>query len=358
MEHKRILPRPLNIALVAPPEETVPPTKYGGTEFIVSYLADELTRRGHDVTLYSVGGSKTLAKLVEIFDQPLREKKDISDNPKLREAYKYIAQGRVISHISGQKFDLIHNHSSWRLLPFHKLLGAPMVSTHHGPLVGEYYTKIFELYKEASPIITISNSQRGDITNLNFLATVYNGIDVEAFPFNDAPQDYFALLARFSPEKGPLQAIHIAKKLGKRLLIGAKIDPVDQQYYEKEIKPLIDGAQIVYLGELGFEQKVELLKNAQALLAPIQWDEPFGLYFIEAMACGTPVLSIARGSAPEVVKDGVGGFLGRTEEDLVVAAARIPQLDRQAIRRRAEDNFSVTASVDGYERAYAKLLGL
>jgi glycosyltransferase involved in cell wall biosynthesis len=351
--------QPLKVALVAPPEETAPPTKYGGTELVVAHLADELVRRGHDVTLYSVGGSKTLAKLIEVFDQPLRLNKEVSEDPKLREAYKYVAQGRIISDINKKQFDIVHNHSSWRMLPFHELFKAPLVTTHHGPQGEQYYhTKIYRMYKDTCPLISITDNQRQGAPDLNYLATVYNGIDIQNFTFNDKPDDYLAFLARFSPEKGPLQAIHIAKKLGKKLLIGAKIDPVDQKFYDDEIKPLIDGKQIVYLGELGLEDKVNLLKNAQALLAPIQWDEPFGLYFIEAMACGTPVLSIARGSAPEVVGDGVGGFLGQSEDDLVSLYAKVSSLDRATIRQRVVDMFSVKANADGYERAYAKLLNI
>lgn len=358
-DHQRIIKNPLNIAIVAPQEETVPPLKYGGTELVVSYLADELVERGHNVTLYSVGGSQTKAKLFEVFDQPLRTNTAVAADPKLREAYKYVAQGKIATHVNQQDYDIVHNHTSWRMLPFHQLLKCPVVSTHHGPLGDEHYhTHIYRMYKDTCPIISITDNQRVASPDLNYLATVYNAIDVTTFPFSDTPQDYLAFLARFSPEKGIIQAIHIAKKLNKRLLIGAKLDPVDQKFYDTEVAPLIDGQQIVYLGELDFNQKTELLKNAEALLAPIQWDEPFGLYFIEAMACGTPVLSIARGSAPEVVKDGVGGWLGQNEEDLVNLYPKIAQLDRASVRRRVEDLFSVKANVDGYERAYAKMLNL
>lgn len=347
----------LKVAILAPLEETVPPTSYGGTELVVHHLAEGLIRKGHEVTLFSVGGSRTSAKLFEAFDRPLRLYERVSQNNKLREAYKYVGFGRMIEEIYREGgYDIVHNHASWRILPNAYLVNAPLLTTHHGPFGPQYYhNEIYGMYPQ-HPFTSISNSQRKGAPKINFIATVYNGIDVDAFDFESNPQDYYAFLARFSPEKGPLQAIQIAKKLGKKLIMAAKIDPVDQEFYERELKPHIDGKQIVYMGEADHPQKVELLKNAQALLAPIQWDEPFGLYFIEAMACGTPVLTINRGSAPEIIRHEQTGFLGKDEEELARFASQVAQLNRRSIRRHVEENFSITQLVEGYENTYYKAI--
>jgi glycosyltransferase involved in cell wall biosynthesis len=347
----------LTIAMLAPLEETVPPQGYGGTEQIVASLTEELTRRGHRVALFSVGGSETSAELVKVFEQPLRLNPQTSQDTAKREAYKIIGVGRVLEHLKSGEYDLVHNHISWRTLPFHHLVPCPVVTTIHHPLNGDTvkYGHVIRLYKD-QPYISISHAQRDPLPDANYIANIYHGIDVASFEFNNQPQDYLAFLSRMSPEKGPKEAIDIALKTGQRLIMAAKIDQADRQYFTQEIEPLIDGHQIQFIGEVNHQQKNDLLKNAQALLAPIQWDEPFGLYFVEAMACGTPVLTIRRGSTPELIQDGVTGILADSASHLAQLATNVDQLDRSAIRQYAERKFDINRMADDYIAAYSSLV--
>jgi glycosyltransferase involved in cell wall biosynthesis len=352
-----IISKPLNIAIVAPFEETVPPQGYGGTEQIVSNLTEELVKRGNNVTLFSVGGTKTSANLVEIFDQPLRLNPQTAQDSAKREAYKIIGVGKILEYLKSSKFDIVHNHISWRTLPFHHLVPCPVVTTIHHPLNGDTvkYGHVIRLYKD-QPYISISYAQRDPLPEANYIANVYHGIDVSSFDFNPHPQDYLAFLSRMSPEKGPIEAIEIARHTGKKLIMAAKVDQDDRKFFTEQVEPWIDGQQIQFIGEVNHQQKVELLKNAQALLAPIQWDEPFGLYFIEAMACGTPILSIRRGSTPEIIEDTVTGLLADSASHLAQLVPEVTNLDRAVIRDTAEKRFTISSMVDGYEQAYAKLL--
>jgi len=348
----------VKIAQIAPIEEVVPPRKYGGTETIVSHLTEELVRRGHEVTLFASGDSTTKANLVPLVPQAVRIVTQSIGQEKVREAWKYLAIARLSEEIEKNKFDVIHQHFGWRVTPFENSFNAPAVATCHIPLDPDYIQLIYREYKHNN-YISISDAQRKPMPKLNFVGTVYNGVDLSQFTYSPKGEDYFAFLGRMSLEKGPKQAILAAKKAGVKLKMAAKIDAVDVPYFKKEIEPLIDGKQIKYVGEVGPKERDSFLGGARALLALIQWEEPFGLYFVEAMACGTPVIAVNRGSAPEVIQDRKTGFLVSKERGVDEAAAairKLEQIDRSACRTHVEQNFTVEKMVDGYEAVYAKLL--
>jgi glycosyltransferase involved in cell wall biosynthesis len=258
-----------------------------------------------------------------------------------------------------KKFDIIHNHSGWLLFPFVRYFKkAKLITTLHGRLNTKQSQLILNHFKKLN-YISISYSQRRYLPSLNYVANVYNGIEVNNFEFDAKPKDYLIFLGRISPEKGVEKAIKIAKLAKKKLKIAAKIDPVDQEYWKKKIKPKIDKKQIIYIGEVGHRRKVQLLKNALALINPISWPEPFGLVMIEAMACGTPVIAPQRASVPEIVVNKKTGFIVNPK-NLIISSVRaikkIDQIDRSQCRKHVEKNFTVEKMVNGYEKAYQKIL--
>lgn len=343
----------MKIALLAPLEESVPPQKYGGTELIVYHLSQILAQK-HSVFLLATGDSKTKARLIPIFPQSLRKEK-IAQDIKIRESLKYLGIAKVVKELSKIKVDIIHNHIGWRFLPFAQLFKAPVVTTLHGPLDVSYQQFVYSQFKKL-PFISISNSQRKPF-KLNYAATVYNGIDLKQFNLNEKPKEgYLAFLARMSPEKGPVQAIQVAKKAGAELRMAAKIDTVDREYFEKKVKPLIDNKQIKFLGEIKNEEKSNFLEGAKALLVPLQWEEPFGLFMIEAMACGTPVIALKRGSVPEIIKHNQTGFIVNTVDQMATAVKKIDLIDRKKCRQWVEKNFTAEKMVSAYEKAYQKIL--
>jgi glycosyltransferase involved in cell wall biosynthesis len=342
----------LRIAQLAPPAERVPPELYGGTERVVSALTEELVRRGHQVTLFASGDSHTAAKLVPVCPRALRLDTLVSDV----QVYTMRELGLVFSHADA--FDIIHNHLDYFALPFTRLTRTPVVTTLHGRLDLPDLPMIFGDYPDA-PLVSVSYSQRTPLFWANWAATVYNGIDLRAYPtVYQAPGAYFAFIGRISPEKNIEAAIRIARATAIPLKIAAKVDRADRDYYERIVRPLIDGRFIEYVGEINEESKNAFLGGAYALLFPVDWPEPFGLAMTEAMACGTPVLALRRGSVPEVVADGVTGFVRDTEAELITVARQIPSLDRRRCRQRVETYFSATAMADGYEAVYRSQLHL
>ncbi len=339
----------MRIAQIAPLIERVPPLLYGGTERVVSALTEELVHRGHDVTLFASGDSETGARLVSIAERALRLDPGVSDHY----AHSMRELGAVFEHAA--EFDLIHNHLDYFAWPFARLVRTPVVTTMHGRLDLPDLAAIARDYPE-QPLISISDSQRLPLPRANWAATVYNGLDLEPYRFYDQPGEYFAFIGRIAPEKNLEGAIAIAQATGIPLKIAAKVDPVDEDYYQSDIKPRIDGSLIEFIGEIGEHEKADFLGPAYALLFAVDWPEPFGLAMAEAMACGTPVLGLRRGSVPEVVEDGVTGFVRDTEDELATAARRIPELDRRACRLRVEQRFSAAAMTDGYEAVYRELV--
>ena len=341
----------MKIAQIAPLCERVPPPAYGGTEIVVSLLTDELVRRGHEVTLFASGDSQTLAHLEPSCPQALRL---LEASPAEIAVYQSLQLDRVFAQAA--EFDLIHSHIGEVVFPYANLVKTPTLHTVHG-IIPPHIEPLW-LNARHQNFISISNSQRRNDLHLNYVDTVYNGIDTSRYPFYSQPDNppYLAFLGRMSPEKGPHLAIEIAKRTGWHLKMAGKIDPVDRQFFEEEIKPLIDGEQIEFLGEANHQQKCPLMGGAVATLFPITWNEPFGLVMAESMAVGTPLIAMAMGSTPEVIDAGKTGFLCPSVEECIVALDRIGEINRFACRDRVVAKFSVERMVDDYEAVYQMLV--
>jgi glycosyltransferase involved in cell wall biosynthesis len=341
----------MRIAQIAPLWERVPPFRYGGSELIVSLLTDELVRRGHEVTLFASGDSITKANLQPVHERALR----LDDKVKEPMLYEQMMLAKVYQQ--ADDFDVIHSHVGYSTLPYCGFVKTPTVHTTHGIFTPDN-EKIFQQFAE-QPYISISEAQREPRLGLNYIHTVYNGIDTRVYSFQKEPAQppYIAFVGRISPEKGPEGAIKIARAVGLPLKMAGKVDAVDRVYYEEQIKPLIDGEQIQYLGEVSHEEKVELLAGASVTLFPITWREPFGLVMIESMATGTPVVGMALGSVPEVIAHGKTGFVCHTLEEMIEAVPEAMKLERQTCRDYVLSRFSVETMVDEYERAYQMVLG-
>lgn len=341
----------MRIAQLAPLWETVPPKAYGGTELVVYILCEEFTNKGHEVTLYASGDSKTSGNLEAIVEKSMRESNVGSPiNYELRAISKILEdQG---------KFDIIHNHLGYQFLPFANLLDIPVVTTLHGAFISEEENKCYEYYGHL-PFISISDSQRKGSPELNYMSTVYNGIQVEKYKFEKEPntkEPYLTFLGRMSEEKGPHLAIKLAKETGWKLIMAGKVDKNDVKYFEKSVKPLIDNKQILFIGELSHDPKVELLKGAYATIHSVTWPEPFGLVMAESMACGTPVLALNNGSIPEVIKNKKTGFVENDIDSLIKRVKDIEKIDRYSCRKHVEDNFSAQKMAEGYLDVYEKLV--
>lgn len=335
----------MRIVQVAPLIERVPPEMYGGTERVVYYLTEELVKRGHEVTLFASGDSITSAKLVPMHEKALRFDPDIEN------CYPYHMLELGMVYDRAREFDLIHSHMDFMTFPFTTLVSTPTIHTLHGRLDIPDIHKIYKHYRNCN-FISISNAQRKFIPDLNWIDTIYHGYPLEKFPFNQEPEDYLVFVGRISPEKGPVEAIQIAKKVQKKLIIVAKVDPVDRNYYEEKVKPLITPPLIEYVGEKTEGERNEIVKKAKALIFPLDWPEPFGLVIIESLACGTPVITRNRGSIPELMIHGKTGFICETWEEMADAVQNLKDIDRRACRRHIEDNFSISHMVSRYEKAY------
>ena len=339
----------MRIAQIAPLCERVPPPAYGGTEIVVSLLTEELVRRGHEVTLFASGDSQTQARLEASCPKSLRKASSTEIT-----VYQNLQLNRVFSQAA--EFDLIHSHIGEVAFPYANLVKTPTLHTVHGIIPPHIEPLWLDARKQN--FVSISNSQRRNDLKLNYVATVYNGVDPNRYPFYTQPNNppYLAFLGRMSPEKGPHLAIEIAKRTGWHLKMAGKIDPVDREFFAKEIEPSIDGKQIEFFGEFSHQQKCPLMGGAVATLFPITWQEPFGLVMAESMAVGTPVIAMALGSTPEVIEDGKTGFLCNSVEECIAALDRIKEIDRVACRDRVVAKFSVECMVDDYEAVYQKLL--
>jgi glycosyltransferase involved in cell wall biosynthesis len=340
----------MKIAQIAPLAESVPPKLYGGTERIVSYLTEELVALGHDVTLFASGDSRTAARLVPGCEVALRL------NPKVKDPLPYhvamIDEVRRRAH----EFDVLHFHCDFLHAPVVRDFADRTVTTLHGrldlPDLPAFYSAFPEL-----PLISISDDQRRPLPRANYVATVHHGLPSKLLPFSPWPKGgYLAFLGRISPEKRPDRAIEIAARAGRRLRIAAKIDAADKAYWDETIEPLVrDHPNVEFIGEIDERRKVSFLGEADALLFPIDWPEPFGLVMIEAMACGTPVIAFDQGSVPEVVDDGVTGFVVRSVEEAAEAVQAIGELDRRRIRSVFEDRFSARRMALDYLAIYRDL---
>jgi glycosyltransferase involved in cell wall biosynthesis len=340
----------MRIAQIAPLWECVPPPAYGGIELVVSLLTEELVARGHKVTLFASGDSVTNANLESVHARALRLDPDIQE-PGI---YEMLSISKAFQQ--ADQFDVIHCHVGCSALPFAKLCKTPTVHTLHGIFTKDN-SKMFSHAKE-QPYISISDSQREAELGLNCVSTVYNSIRVEDHQFFAQPdeQPYLAFLGRISPEKGPQQAIEIAKRVGIPLRMAGKVDPVDEEFFREHVEPLVDGEFIQFLGEANHHQKNNLMGRAVATLFPINWREPFGLVMIESMAAGTPVIGMSMGSVPEVIANGVSGFVCQSIDECVAAVAKVTEIDRQGCRDYVSQKFGISAMTDGYEAVYRQVI--
>ncbi|MGH9395498.1 MAG: glycosyltransferase family 4 protein [Terriglobia bacterium] len=339
----------MRIAQVAPLYESVPPKLYGGTERVVSYLTEELVRQGHDVTLFASGDSKTKAHLVSSCPQSLR-----LDSQCVDQLVHHILMVEQVFKCA-RDFDLVHFHIDYLHFPSSRRENIAQITTLHGRLDLPDLVPLYREFEEM-PLVSISNAQRRPLPWANWQRTVYHGIPEGLYTFRDKPGKYLCFLGRISPEKGVDQAIMIARRAGIPLRIAAKVDRVDREYFESVIEPLMNNSLVEYLGEVGEIEKDELLGNALALLAPVDWPEPFGLVLIEAIACGTPVVAFRRGSIPEIVEDGVTGFIVDDIDSALKAVAEIPTLSRRVCRRVFEERFTAFRMCRDYLALYENLL--
>ena len=349
----------LKIAVVAPPFTVVPPKGQGGTERIIYQMIEEFKKRKHSVTLFGAGRCKTSAKFVQVFQKTISERKidttyiEASRNLRLETVYIANVMEEILKR--EKDFDIVFNHmrGGYLFLPLSKFLKIPIVSILHLPIFEEL-GKLLSHYKNPN-IITISNNQRKPAPKVNYLATVYNGVDLNEFEFCDKPKDYFLFVSAIGEHKNPKEAILAAKRTNSKLILAGR--KKREPYFSKEIKPLIDGKQIKYIGEVSGEKRIDLYKNAKALLFPIKWPEPFGLVMIEAMACGTPVIGFENASVPEVVENEKTGFVVNSSvKGLIQGIKKINSIKRKDCRASVEEKFSLEKMIDGYEKVCYKML--
>lgn len=344
---------PLRIAQIAPPIERVPPEGYGGTERVVYELVAELVRRGHDVTTFASGDSEVPGRLIPTVDRALRPS-GFGDDPG---GYVVNTMLRVLDH--EDEFDVIHSHLEWHSLVLRRAVRQPFVATFHGRLDTPWSREA--LVDRPEGMVAISESQASVHPDVPW-TIVHNGLSLEAAPFEEARTDDLVFVGRVNPEKGIVQAIEVAEKVGRPLKIAAKIGPtpVEQAYHDEVFLPALEraGSSVEFLGELSGEDRDALFARSYAALMPGQWPEPFGLTAIEALACGAPVLARRVGGLDEIIRDGVDGFFGDDVTELAFQLDRVKDLDRHAIRDSVIDRFSARRMADGYEALYARVVGL
>jgi glycosyltransferase involved in cell wall biosynthesis len=338
----------VRIAQVSPLYESVPPRQYGGTERVVFYLTEELVRLGHDVTLFASADSETSAHLVPCCPAALRTADGSSDAI----PHHFVMLERI--ERTPDAFDVLHFHCDYLHFPVSRRAGWAAVTTLHGRLDIPDLQPLYDEYQEM-PVVSISDCQRQPLPQANWYATVHHGLPVDLYASVDRPGDYLLFLGRVSPEKRVDRAIEIARRAGIPLKIAAKVDRQDHEYFEARVRPLLSERFVEFLGEIGEREKGVLLGGAAALLFPIDWSEPFGLVMIEAMACGTPVVAWRAGSVPEVMVDGITGFVVDNMDDAVRAVRRAASLDRRRCRQVFEQRFTAERMARDYLRVYERV---
>jgi glycosyltransferase involved in cell wall biosynthesis len=340
----------MRIAQVAPLTEAIPPKLYGGTERVVHWLTEELVALGHDVTLFASGDSQTSAKLEPFWPRALRLDGSVRDPNALHMA--------MLEHVRRRtdEYDFLHFHLDYYPFSLFSRQPTPFVTTLHGRLDLPEHQPVFDTFSDA-PVISISNSQRRPLPQAHWVRTVHHGLPEKLLTPQPVKPSYFAFLGRIAPEKRVDRAIHVAEHCGIPLKIAAKIDRADRDYHDEQIKPLLARARNVeYIGEIGDKDKAAFLSGAIALLVPIDWPEPFGLVMIEAMACGCPVIAYNRGSVPEIIEDGVTGFIVEDEEGAIGAVDRLAHISRAKVRERFEQRFTARRMALDYLAAYRGLM--
>jgi glycosyltransferase involved in cell wall biosynthesis len=338
----------MRIAQVAPLYESVPPHTYGGTERVVSYLTEELVRQGHDVTLFASGDSVTEAELVPCAPRSLRLDDEVID-PFARQIVELEAVAA-----RANDFDVIHWHLDYFHFPISRRLVTPSVTTLHGRLDIPELQPLYDEFGDM-PVVSISNDQRAPLPKANWVATIHHGMPPDELPPRLEPGEYLAFLGRISPEKRADRAIEVARRAGMPLRIAAKVDDVDRAYFEEHIEPMLEADHVEFIGEIDSGAKADFLGRAAALLFPIDWSEPFGLVMIEAMSCGTPVIAYRSGSVPEVIRDGINGFVVEDIDGSVAAVERLGTLSRAGCRQAFEERFTVERMARDYVALYEHL---
>ncbi len=339
----------MRIAQISPLTEAVPPKLYGGTERVISWLTEELVGLGHDVTLFASGDSVTTARLEPMWPRALRLDGSVRDPNALHMMMVEEVCRRA------KDFDLLHFHLDYYPFSVMSRQAIPFVTTLHGRLDLPEHQPVFSTFSSI-PLVSISNSQRRPVPNAKWIGTVHHGLPENLLRPEQAKPSYLAFLGRISPEKAVDRAIRIAERCGLPLKIAAKVDGADQDYFDEKILPLLSKPHVDFIGEITDAQKSEFLSGALALIVPIDWPEPFGLVMIEAMACGTPVIAFNRGSVPEIIEDGLTGFIVEDETSAVGAIRQLPRLSRAAIRKRFEERFTARRMAEQYLSVYRGLM--
>ncbi len=335
----------LKIAQVAPLYESVPPTAYGGTERVVSWITEELVKQGHEVTLFASGDSITNARLVSPIAKALR-----LDSSSVDSMAPHILAIEQVARMADQ-FDIIHYHLDYLHFPTSRLRKCNQVTTLHGRLNIPELKPLYREFREMA-VVSISDNQRNSLPYANWVGTVYHGMPKNLLTFVEKPKDYLLFLGRIAPEKGTVEAIEIAIRAGREIKIAAKVDSADRDYFNREVRPLLRDPLVDFVGEVTLPVKNELLGGAKALIFPINWPEPFGLVMIEAMACGTPTIAFNRGSVPEVLEDGRTGYIVENIDEAVSSLGKIDDFDRGSCREIFEQRYSVEKMVAGYLEVY------
>ncbi len=338
----------MHIAQVAPLTEAIPPKLYGGTERVVSWLTEELIGLGHEVTLFASGDSVTSARLEAAWPRALRLDGAVRDP----NALHMLMLERVYRRAAD--FDFLHCHLDYYPFSLFSRQSTPFLTTLHGRLDLPEHQPLFDTFSPI-PVVSISNAQRRPLPRANWIRTVHHGLPERLLMPKPAKPHYFAFLGRIAPEKGVDRAIHIAQHCGVPLKVAAKVDKTDRDYFDEQIQPMIKWGNVEYIGEIGDREKSDFLSGAVALLVPIDWPEPFGLVMIEAMACGTPVIAFNRGSVPEIVEDGITGFIVEDVNGAIGAVDRLAHLSRDKIRQRFEARFTARRMAQDYLSVYRSL---
>jgi glycosyltransferase involved in cell wall biosynthesis len=338
----------MRIAQISPLTEAVPPKLYGGTERVISWLTEELVALGHDVTLFASGDSCTAAKLEAVWPRAIRLDGSIRDPMGIHMTMLEQVRRRA------EEFDFLHFHLDYYPFSLFSRQTTPFLTTLHGRLDLPELQPVFNTFSSL-PVISISNAQRRPVPQAGWVRTVYHGLPADLLSPQPVTPSYLAFLGRISPEKRVDRAIRIAERCGLPIKIAAKVDKVDQDYFDEQIKPLMSLPFVDYIGEIADPQKSEFLSGAIALLTPIDWPEPFGLVMIEAMACGTPVIAFNRGSVPEVIDEGVTGFVVEDETSAVAAVSQLANVSRAGVRQRFEERFTARRMATDYLSIYREL---
>jgi glycosyltransferase involved in cell wall biosynthesis len=341
----------MRIAQVAPLYESVPPRLYGATERVVSYLTEELVHQGHRVTLFATGDSQTAAELVPVWPRGLWRDSSVWET-----LAHHVRQVELVAR-NAHRFDVVHFHGDPLHYPLARRLPCRSVTTLHGLLLPVDHGPLFREFAEA-PLVSISDAQRRPLPWANYQATIHHGLPRDLLTFRERPGDYLLFLGRLAPDKRPDLAVEIARRAGLPLKVAAKINPGDRAYFQTHIEPLLrgPGPPAEYLGEVGGGEKDDLLGQARALVFPIDWPEPFGMVMVEALACGTPVVAFRRGAVPEVLDDGVTGFVVDDVDGAVRAVGRVAGLSRRRCREVFEQRFTAERMAGDYVAVYERLL--